>query len=230
MAEARNGDGLATLHDLGRRNHIAATAHHDGAAVFDAAPQPRRRRGIRVGKALVAIGHGGGDRRHDAFDGLIEQNGDAAQLAAARLDADDEPFQALHSRHDEGVGRKRRMLDGAPAYFLFVVEQRRQRALVQAKCLDVDLPLPRRPAAAHAGRRGFGHQRARQPEPRARDQVIDDAPSRCLQRRLRRRPDDIDRGIRIVRCRLCGDGGFLRGRFLGRFCGRLRRRVQSYSR
>lgn len=225
MAEARNGDGLAAVHHLRRRDDIAAPADHDGGAVFDAAPQPRRRRRIRVRKTLIAIGHGGGDRRHDAFGGLIEQNGDAAQLAAQGLDADDEPFQALHSRHDEGIGRERRMLDGAMAHLLFVVEQSRQRAFVHAECLDGDLAVPRCPAAADAGRRGFGHQRARQAEPRACCRVIDDAPARGLQRRLRRRTDGLDRGIGIVGGRLGGDGALLR-RGLCRGLGRRWRRDQ----
>ena len=215
MAKTRDRDGLAAVGDLRRRDQMALAGHHDGGAVFDAAPQPGRRCGARIGKALVAIGHGGGDRRHDAFGGSIEQNGDAAQLAAARLDADDEPLQALQSRHDEGIGRERRMLDDATAYFLFGVEQRRQRALVQAKCLDVDLTPSRRPAAAHAGRHGLRHQRTGQAEPCARHQIVDDAPSRRRQRALRRRTDGIDRGIGIVRCWLCGDGDFFRGRFRG---------------
>ena len=38
MAKTRNGDGLAVVRDLRRRDQMSLAGHHDGGAVFDAAP------------------------------------------------------------------------------------------------------------------------------------------------------------------------------------------------
>jgi len=90
MAEARNGDGLAVVDIMRRGEKFATSAYDDRGTVFDAALDAGRQRCGPIRKTLEGSRHRGGDRPHHAFSRLIVEDGDAAQLAAARLHADDE--------------------------------------------------------------------------------------------------------------------------------------------
>ena len=224
----------STLRD--RRDQIAVAADDDGRTVFDPAPQTRRRHGIGIWKTDECIGNIDGDAAHGAFGCLVVEHGDAAYLAAAGIRAHQKIFQALHAENDEAVGLEIARRDLPVRRLPLLVEQRRQRRLGQAECLDLNLALRRAPAGAAARSADMRRDLFRHAEPCAGLGVLDELPAdgfrgktRHLGQRIGVRFAAGGRGAGLFRGRLFHRGGlhgWCRGRAAGMRGRRQRRRAR----